>query len=80
MQTANALSVVATIPVGSSPIGVAYDGMDKIFVAMLEMHSTDDTINSMTAINTGHYKTIEISSNDGHTTLLESDKTRVYAL
>lgn len=54
----------------STTIGYISDG---VVVAILEIHSTDDTINSMTAINTGYYKTIELS-NDGHATLLESDK------
>ena len=54
----------------STTIGYVSDG---VVVAILEIHSTDDIINSMTAINTGYYKTIELS-NDGHATLLESDK------
>jgi hypothetical protein len=54
----------------STTIGYISDG---VVVAILEIHSTDNTINSMTAINTGYYKTIELSY-DGHATLLESDK------
>jgi hypothetical protein len=47
---------------------------DDIVVAILEIRSTDDMITSMAAINTGHYNTIELSLDNEHTILLESDK------
>lgn len=46
---------------------------DDTVVAILEIRSTNDMITSMSAINTGYYDVIELSSNNEHT-LLESDE------